>query len=76
MDRTEKDLTFFERALEEEEDPERRRLLLVQIRDVKLEILNRVRQERARVRRENELMQQALDKLEADKKWNSFLCVF
>ena len=68
MDRTEKDLTFFERALEEEEDPERRRLLLVQIRDVKLEILNRVRQERARVRRENELMQQALDKLEADKK--------
>ena len=68
MQRNEKDLTFFERALEEENDPERRRLILIQIRDIKVEILNRIREEQARVRRENELFQEALDKCEGAKK--------
>ena len=68
MERNEKDLTFFKRALEEEDDPERRRLLLVQIREVEIEILNRLREERARVQRENAFMQKALDEYEAKKK--------
>ena len=68
MQRNEKDLTFFERALEEENDPERRRLILIQIRDIKVEILNRIREEQARVRRENELFKEALDKCEGAKK--------
>ena len=68
MERNEKDLTFFEQALEQERDPERRRLLLQQIRDIKREILRRLREERAQVMRENENMQKALDELEASKK--------
>ena len=67
MQRNEKDLTFFEQALEQEEDPHRKMLLLEQIRNIKREILERLREERARVRRENELMQKALDMFEADK---------
>ena len=70
MERNEKDLNFFKRALEEEEDPERRRLILIQIREVETNILNRLRAERARVQQENAFMQQALDEIEAhNKKW-------
>lgn len=68
MERNEKDLTFFKRALEEEDDPERRRLLLEQIRAVESEILNRLREERDRVQRENAFMKKALDEYEAKKK--------
>ena len=68
MEKNEKDLTFFKLALEQERDPQRRMLLLQQIRDVKQEILQRVREERARVQRENENMQKALDEYEANKK--------
>ena len=68
MERNEKDLTFFKLALEQERDPERRRLLLEQIRDIQREILRRVREERARVQRENEFFKRALDELEKKKK--------
>ena len=68
MEKNENDLTFFKLALEQERDPQRRMLLLQQIRDVKQEILQRVREERARVQRENENMQKALDEYEANKK--------
>ena len=68
MERNEKDLNFFKRALEEEEDPERRRLILIQIREVETNILNRLRAERARVQQENAFMQQALDEIEANNK--------
>ena len=68
MDRLERDLTFFELALEQERDPDRRRLLLEQIRNIKSDILSRLREERARIRRENELMKRALDEYEAATK--------
>ena len=69
MERNERDLNFFKRALEEEEDPERRRLILIQIREVETDILNRLMEERARIQRENAFMQKALDEYEANKKW-------
>ena len=68
MERLQRDLTFFKRALEEERDPERRRLLMIQIRNIDTEILRLLREERARVMRENALMQKALDEYEAAKK--------
>ena len=63
MDKLERDLTFFELSLEGEENLDRRRLILQQILDIKTQILNLTRQERARVQRENQIMQEALDKL-------------
>ena len=68
MERLERDLTFFKRALEEERDPERRRLLMIQIRNIETEILRLLREERARVMRENAFMQKALDEYEAANK--------
>ena len=69
MDRLERDLTFFKLALEQERDPERIRLLLIQIRDIERQILTLLREERSRVRRENDLMRKALDDYEeANKK--------
>ena len=63
MDKLERDLTFFKLSLEGEENLDRRRLILQQILDIKTQILNLTRQERARVQRENQIMQEALDKL-------------
>ena len=68
MERLERDLTFFKRALEQESDPERRRLLLIQIRNIERDILTLLTEERARVRRENECMRKALDDYEAANK--------
>lgn len=68
MEKNERDLTYFEQALEQERDPHRIALLLEQIRRIKREILERLREERARVRRENEFMKKALEEFEANKK--------
>ena len=57
----ERDLRFFERELEKEEDPFKRSLLLGQIRDIKMEILQNLRRERAQVERENRNLQDALE---------------
>ena len=57
----ERDLRFFERELEKEEDPFKRNLLLGQIRDIKMEILQNLRRERAQVERENRNLQDALE---------------
>ena len=71
MDRLEQDLRYFKLELERERDPFRRNLLLVQIRDTEQKILNLMRQESARLARENQNMTEALDmikKAEARKK--------
>jgi phage shock protein A len=57
----ERDLRFFEGELEKEEDPFKRNLLLGQIRDIKMEILQNLRRERAQVERENRNLQDALE---------------
>ena len=71
MDRLEQDLRYFKLELERERDPFRRNLLLEQIRDTEQRILNLMRQESARLARENQNMTEALDmikKAEARKK--------
>ena len=71
MDHLEQDLRYFKLELEREQDPFRRNLLLVQIRDTEQKILNLMRQESARLARENQNMTEALDmikKAEARKK--------
>ena len=68
MDRLEQDLRFL---LAREQDPFRRNLLLVQIRDTEQKILNLMRQESERLSRENRNMTEALNmikKAEARKK--------
>ena len=64
----ERDLRFFERELEKEEDPYKRNLLLGQIRDIKMEILQNLRRERAQVERENRNLQDALESCLKTKK--------
>ena len=71
MDRLEQDLRFYKLELAREQDPFRRNLLLVQIRDTEQKILNLMRQESERLSRENRNMEEALDmlqKAEARKK--------
>ena len=63
MERLQRDETYFELLLEEEQDQERRRLILIQIREIKTKILQLTREERARVQRENRLFEEALEKL-------------
>ena len=64
MEKLERDLAYFKQALEKERDPERRRLLLQQIRDVEVDILALLTARREAVQRENRYMQEALDRLE------------
>ena len=61
MKNFERDLRFFERELEKKEDPFKRNLILGQIRDIKMEILQNLRRERAQVERENRNLQDALE---------------
>ena len=68
MDRLEQDLRFFRRALDEERDQFTRNLILGQIRDVQQEIVNLLREERRRVERENQNLQEALNSAMAMKK--------
>lgn len=71
MDRLEQDLRFYKLELAREQDPFRRNLLLVQIRDTEQKIVNLMRQESERLSRENRNMEEALDmlqKAEARKK--------
>ena len=64
MERLERDLRYFKLALEAEEDPDRRRLILEQIQQVEQSILNLLQQQRAQIQRENEFMRRALEALE------------
>ena len=68
MERLEADLAFFKQALETERDQFRRNILLGQIRDVNVEILRLLRQQRIRTERENQNLQEALDKAMKMKK--------
>lgn len=71
MDRLERDLRYFKLELSRERDPFRRNLLLVQIRNTEEQILDLMRQESARLVRENQNMMEALEmikKAEARKK--------
>jgi hypothetical protein len=65
MERLEADLRFFRLQLETERNQFRRNLILGQIRDVEQSILNRLRQQRAQLERENKNLQ---DMLELGKK--------
>ena len=60
MERLEQDLRYFKLELSREQDPFRRNLLLVQIRDTEQRILNLMREESARLARENRNMEEAL----------------
>jgi protein subunit release factor B len=64
----EQDLRFFEQELERERDPFRRNLLLKQICDIKKEIYKEVREERAKLERENKNFSEALDAVTKTKK--------
>jgi hypothetical protein len=68
MDRLEQDRAFFKLALETERDQFRRNILLAQLRDVDIEILRLLRQERVQAERENQNLQEALDKAMKMKK--------
>jgi lysyl-tRNA synthetase class I len=61
MRNLEQDLRFFEQELERERDPFRRNLILGQICEIKQEILNNLRRERAQAERENKNLQEALE---------------
>jgi hypothetical protein len=69
MARLQADLRFFEQELERERDPFRRILLLRQIRDIKQEILNLLRQQRAREARILQNLQDLLNTATKNKKW-------
>ena len=60
MDRLERDLRYFKLELAREQDPFRRNLLLVRIRDTERQILDLMRAESARLERENRNMEEAL----------------
>ena len=71
MDRLERDLRYFKLELSREQDPFRRNLLLTEIRNTEQKILDLMREESARLSRENRNMEEALDmlqKAEARKK--------
>ena len=76
MRNLEQDLRFFEQELERERDPFRRNLILGQICEIKQEILNNLRRERAQAERENRNLQEALEAaIQMKKKW-FVLCSF
>ena len=61
MDRLEKDLKFFTLEYEKEKNLFRKNLLLSQIRDIKQEQLNLLKEERRRCEIQNRNLQEALD---------------
>ena len=61
MDRLEEDLRFFRLQLENEHNQFMRNILLGQIRDVEQQILNLLRQQRARLERENKNLEDLLN---------------
>ena len=61
MDRLEKDLKFFTLEYEKEKNLFRKNLLLSQIRDIKQEQLNFLKEERRRCEIQNRNLQEALD---------------
>ena len=61
MDRLEKDLKFFTLEYEKEKNSFRKNLLLSQIRDIKQEQLNLLKEERRRCEIQNRNLQEALD---------------
>jgi hypothetical protein len=61
MERLEADRRFFTQQLAIERDQFRRNLILGQIRDIDVQILHLLRQERARVERENQNLEEMLN---------------
>ena len=61
MDRLEEDLRFFRLQLENEHDQFMRNILLGQIRDIEQQILNLLRQQRARLEQENNNLEDLLN---------------
>ena len=61
MDRLEKDLKFFTLEYKKEKNLFRKNLLLSQIRDIKQEQLNLLKEERRRCEIQNRNLQEALD---------------
>ena len=68
MDRLEEDLRFFEQQLETERNPFLRNLILGQIRDIKQQMLNILRQQRLLLQRQNQNLQDALEHAKSIKK--------
>ena len=61
MERLEADRRFFTQQLAIERNQFRRNLILGQIRDIDVQILHLLRQERARVERENQNLEEMLN---------------
>ena len=74
MEQLSKDLRYFKQELERENDPFRRNLLLVEIRNVETRIVDLLKERKAQLQRENEIMQAVMDKIDKEaKKWFEIL---
>ena len=68
MEQLSKDLRYFKQELERENDPFRRNLLLVEIRNVETRIVDLLKERKAQLQRENEIMQAVMDKIDKEAK--------
>ena len=68
MERLEHDLRYFKQELERENDPFRRNLLLVEIRNVETRIVDLLKERKAQLQRENKIMQAVMDKIDKEAK--------
>ena len=68
MEKLQRDLIYFQQELQRETNTDRQILLHQEIKNVQQAILDRVRAQKARVQRENQIMEQILATIDAKAK--------